>query len=154
MKKISFGQAVSVISNISVLAGILLLAYELRQNQELMQAEARLNRVQMVVDAWRFSAEHADLMALREREKAGEPLTGGEVRRIDSAIMAVFVFLEWTFRELSEDSPEMRQVRTVQRQNWSIAPEYGRVWEERKASFDPAFVEWMEVNVVAPSTQD
>jgi len=148
MKKIDFGQAMSFLANIGVLIGILLLAYELRQNNDLMEAEARLNRVNMVVDAWRFTAENGDVTELREREKAGEELSGADVRRIDATIMAIFVLLEWTYRELSEESREMTQLREVQRYNFSTAPEYHRVWNERKVSFDPAFVEWMDRNVV------
>ena len=148
MKKIDFGQAMSFLANIGVLIGILLLAYELRQNNDLMEAEARLNRVNMAINAWRFTAENGDLTELREREKAGEELSGADVRRIDATIMAIFVFLEWTYRELSEESREMTQLREVQRYNFSKGPEYHRVWNERKVSFDPAFVEWMDRNVV------
>jgi len=63
-------------------------------------------------------------------------------------MMALFVFLEWTFRELSEDSREMAQVREVQRYNFSTDVSYSRVWEARKQSFDPAFVQWMQENVI------
>ena len=148
MKKIDFGQAMSFLVNIAVLSGILMLAYELRQNNDLMEAEARLNRVNMAIESWRFTAENGDLTELREREKAGEELSGADVRRIDATIMAIFVFLEWTYRELSEESREMTQLREVQRYNFSKGPEYHRVWNERKVSFDPAFVEWMDRNVV------
>ena len=148
MKRIEPEKIVTLIASVGVIGGMLLLAYELRQNNELMEAEARLNRVNMVIDAWRFSAENGDLTELREREKAGEELSGTDVRRIDATIMAVFVMLEWTYRELSGESREMAEVRAVQRYNFSNAPEYRRVWNERKASFDPDFVEWMERNVV------
>ncbi len=148
MKRIEPEQIVTLIASVGVIGGMLLLAYELRQNNELMEAEARLNRVNMVIDAWRFAAENGDVTELREREKAGEELSGADVRRIDATIMAVFVLLEWTYRELSGESRAMAQVRAVQRYNFSNAPEYRRVWNERKASFDPDFVEWMERNVV------
>ncbi len=148
MKRIEPAQIVTLIASIGVIGGMLLLAYELRQNNDLMEAEARLNRVNMVVDAWRFTAENGDVTELREREKAGEELSGADVRRIDATIMAIFVLLEWTYRELSEESREMTQLREVQRYNFSKGPEYHRVWNERKVSFDPAFVEWMDRNVV------
>ena len=148
MKRIEPAKIGTFIANIGVIGGMLLLAYEVRQNNELMEAEARLNRVNMAVDAWRFTAEHGDVTELREREKNGEELSGADVRRIDSTVMAVFLLLEWTYREMSGDSRQLEQVREVQRYNFSNAPEYRRVWNERKASFDPAFVEWMERQVV------
>ena len=40
MKKIKPARLVTLIANIGVIAGILLLAFELRQNNDLMEAEA------------------------------------------------------------------------------------------------------------------
>jgi len=130
------------------IGGILLLAYELRQNNDLMEAEARLNRTNMAIDAWRFGAENAELFELREAEKRGEELSSAETRRIDATIMAIFVLIEWTFNELPRNSSELNQVREVQRHNFANHPEYVRVWESRKKSFDPAFVQWIEDTVI------
>ena len=124
-------------------------AYEIRQNNELMAAEARQVRTNMVVDAWRFSAEHGDLAEIRGREGNGEEISDVERYRIDSHVMSVYVVLDWTFQELSEDSPEMDQVREVQRYNFANVPGYRRVWEARKDSFRPEFVRWMDENVAS-----
>ncbi len=48
MKKIELGQAIGILANIGVLGGLLLLAFELRQNNELMAAEGRFNRLTIV----------------------------------------------------------------------------------------------------------
>ena len=148
MKRIEPGQVITFITNVGVLGGLLLLAFELGQNNELMEADARMNRTAMSVDAWRFFAENGDLAELREREKSGEELSNAERRRVDAAVMSVFVIVAWTFAELSEESLDLRQVREVQRYNFANSPEYRRVWEARKSTFDPAFVQWMEENVV------
>ena len=136
------------IANVGVLGGILLLAYELRQNNELMEADARLNRAVMSVDAWRSTAENDDLAELRDREKSGEELSNAERRRVDASVMSIFVIVAWTFSELPEESLGLKQVREVQRYNFANAPKYRRVWEARKSTFDPAFVQWMEENVI------
>jgi len=148
MKRIEPGQVITFITNVGVLGGLLLLAFELRQNNELMEAEARMHRTAMSVDAWRFFAENGDLVELREKEKSGEELSIVETRRIDGSVMSIFVIVAWTFAELSEESSDLRQVREVQRYNFANFPEYRRVWEARKTTFDPAFVQWMEKNVV------
>jgi len=44
MKKIEFGQAIAVFANIGVLVGILLLAYELNQNRQMMQTTSPVHR--------------------------------------------------------------------------------------------------------------
>ena len=148
MKKIEPGQVASFIANIGVIGGILLLAYELRQNNDLMEAEARLNRTVIAIDTWRFIAENADLAELREKERQGKELSLAETRRIDATIMAILVALEWTFSERPEGSSERDQVIAVQRYNFANYPEFGRVWQERKTAFNPSFVQWMDENVV------
>jgi len=148
LKKIELGQAITILANLGVIGGILLLAYELRQNNNLMASEARFNRMSMAVNAWYFNAGDVTLAELRERARNNEPLSNAEQRRVDSGMMALFVFLEWTFRELSDDSREMDQVREVQRHNLATDVSYRRVWEARKHSFDPAFVRWIQSNVI------
>ena len=95
-----------------------------------------------------FGAENAELFELREAEKRGEELSSAETRRIDATIRAIFVLIEWTFNELPRNSSELNQVREVQRHNFANHPEYVRVWESRKKSFDPAFVQWIEDTVI------
>jgi len=148
MKRIDLGKTMTLVANVGVIGGILMLAYELRQNNELMEAQARQVRTSMVIDAWRVGAENGDLAELRGRERNGEELTDVELQRVDAYVMSVFVMLDWTFQELSADSPEMNQVREVQRYSFANKSEFRRVWEARKKSFRPGFVQWMEENVV------
>ena len=141
-------ETAEVLGVLGIIAGIVFLGFELRQNNELMEADARFNRLSIVTDAWRFSAEHGDLTELRVRSDNDEALSDAEERRVTATIMAVYVLLEWTYIELGEDSTALNQVREVQLYNFANYPTYGRVWEARKQSFDPAFVQWLEANVV------
>jgi len=150
MKRIEPGQIMTFIANVGVLGGLLLLAFELRQNNELMEADARLNFTVVAVDAWQFFAVNGELAELREREKSGEELSNAERRRIDAAVMSVFVMAEWNYSTMmSEESLDLRRLREVQRYNFANSPEYRRVWELRKSGFDPAFVQWMEEIVIS-----
>ena len=139
---------IEVVGIAAVVLSLVFVAYEIRQNNELMAADARQVRTSMVIDSWRFGAENGDLAELRGRERSGEELTDVERERVDMLVMAVYVSLDWQFRELSANSPEMNQVREVQRYNFANKSEYPRVWEDRKNSFRPEFVQWMEENVV------
>ena len=49
------------------IGGILLLAYELRQNNDLMEAEARLNRTNMAIDAWRLELKMPNYLNCEKR---------------------------------------------------------------------------------------
>ena len=148
MKKIDLGQAITILANLGVIGGILLLAYELRQNNELIAAEGRFNRLTIVNQAWGAWADNGDLAELRVRAANNETLSQAEWRRVEGALMRVFVNLDWIHRELPESSPERAFTRAVQRRNFANDPSYPKVWEDRKRAFSPGFVEWMEENVV------
>jgi hypothetical protein len=75
-------------------------------------------------------------------------LSAAETRRIDAAVMSVYVLQEWTFMEMSEAATEVNQVREILRYNFANRPEYRRVWESRKPFFDPAFVQWVDESVL------
>lgn len=89
MKKIDLGQAIGILANLGVIAGILLLAYELQQNNALMEAQGRFNRLSIVNAAWGSWAEDADLTELRVRAGKGEILSEVEQRRVEAAVMRI-----------------------------------------------------------------
>lgn len=148
LKKWIWKETAEVLGVIGIISGIIFLGYELRQNNELMEADARFNRLAMVTDAWRFVAEHGELTELRARADTGEALSVAEERRVTASLMAVWVLTEWTYRELGEGSAELNQVREVQRYNFANYGSYHQVWESRKQSFDSEFVLWMEESVI------
>ena len=50
MKKIDLAQAASVLANVGVIAGIIFLALELRQNQQLVMAQTRNEIARMGIE--------------------------------------------------------------------------------------------------------
>ena len=141
MKKIDVGQTVTILANAGVIAGILLLAYELRQNNELMEAEARFNRLSLITEAQGALVDNPDLAELFVKLSNGDDLTQGEGVRLRSYFQMVFRNQEWQYREVPES---LLSVQTWRRN----ANDFRRtVWEERKAEFDPDFVQFMDENV-------
>ena len=61
MKKIDLGQTLSLIANVGVIAGILLLVYELNQNRAMMEAQVRQQVSQGAVDLHFGVAANPDL---------------------------------------------------------------------------------------------
>ena len=141
-------ETAEVLGVVGIIAGIIFLGFELRQNNELMEAEARFNRLSAVTDTWRFIADQGDLAEIWGRFDNNEAISIVEQRRIQAQIMSVFVLLEWTFREMDEDSTDLNQVRIVQLRTFAGSALWNQTWEERKTSFDPEFVQWMQSNVV------
>ncbi len=50
MKKINLGQVIQIAANVGVLAGLLLLAFEVNQNREIIQAQTRHGVFQGIID--------------------------------------------------------------------------------------------------------
>ncbi len=52
MKKIELGQTIAILANVGVIAGILFLAIELRQNNEALGLQSRLERENALITAF------------------------------------------------------------------------------------------------------
>ena len=61
MRKFDLGQAIQVVANVGVLAGIVFLAVEVRQNQSTMDEDAQLNTLASFSDFRNFIAESEQL---------------------------------------------------------------------------------------------
>ena len=84
MKKIDLGQAVTLLANVGVIAGIVFLAVELQQNNELMGAAARAAQNERIQD---FVEQRYTVPGLAEiliKARDGEPLTEVEELKLFS----------------------------------------------------------------------
>ena len=139
----------TLFANVGVIAGIIFLGIELRQNNELLEAEARFNRMRMSWDGWQSLAEIRDLTELIVRVENGETLAGAEQVRVDAVTMRILIGMEWSFRELPPDSPERFYIRGALLDVFEGIGADLRVWNSKKTSFDPSFVQWVEENVIS-----
>ena len=136
-------------ANLGVIAGIIFLAIELRQNNELLAADARFNRLQVTWNGWQSLAENGDLTVLIGFSRNGEILEGSKQVRVDAVVMRILVAMEWLYRELPPDSPERLYMRVELQDVFAGIGADLRVWEDRKSRFDPNFVRWVEANVIS-----
>jgi hypothetical protein len=148
MKKIDLGQTIETLANVGVIAGIIFLVVELRQGNELMEADARFNRLTRSADAWQSIAENGDLTELQVRSENGEVLSEVEQRRVDAAAMRFLMNLEWHYGEFPPDSPERNYLEQIIKVN-ADKPSFKRVWSSRKAYFDSGFVDWVDSLVLS-----
>ena len=136
----------TLVANVGIIAGILFLALELHQNNELLEADARFNRMRVSWDGWQSLAENGDLTDLIVAAKNGETLTASGRERVDAVTMRILVAFEWTYRELSPESPERAYILEGLRGLFGgggIGADR-RVWETGKSRFDRDFVQWVE----------
>ena len=94
MKKIDLAQTLGVLANLGVLAGILLLAYELNQNREMMQAQTRHDISSEFVGLMISVASDEQLANLVRRGDLGEDLSPDEQYRYERYTRGMFRYWE------------------------------------------------------------
>ena len=75
MKKIKLGQVVSILANVGVILGLMFLAYELRQNNQLIEAQQRDSRNSRVLYLNEVIIESPGLAEIISKSGRGEPIS-------------------------------------------------------------------------------
>jgi hypothetical protein len=82
MKKLDLGQTLGLIANLGVIAGILLLVFELNQNRDMMRAQTRNELSRGLNELMSITISNADLADIAVRADSGEPLAGPDALRL------------------------------------------------------------------------
>ncbi len=83
MRKIDLGQTLQLLGTAGVIAGILLLVYELAQNREMMRAQTRNSIAEMLVGVLESDYGDVDMAALQVKLRAGEEISDVERYRFE-----------------------------------------------------------------------
>lgn len=94
MRRIDLGQTVTILANLGVLIGILLLVYELAQNREMMRAQTRNSVAEMLVNLLAVEVSDSEISEIWVKRRSGEPLTAVEFERFQ-----VLQWAYWRYRE-------------------------------------------------------
>ena len=143
MKKIDLGQTITILANVGVIAGIVFLAVELRQNNTLMAAQARFNQLSAQVESHIILAENPDLAWALVRANNNEELTPEEEASLQYYVRSVFTKMQWTYGEIPENARPLERWRKI-----SAEPYRRRFWTANKGEFNQDFVAWMDENVI------
>ena len=150
MKKLDCAQTVGLVANLGVIAGIVFLALELRQNNSLLTAQTahallstKLEYRARIVDNTNGFTE------ILQKQRSG-----GQLDRVESARLNIFSHdlldvLRWQFREfqagrLPDDYIDIRTWHDL----WDLFPDLRDLFEEDRPRLDAEFVRFMEENVV------
>ena len=157
MKNIDLGQTIAVLANLGVIAGIVFLAFELQQNNELLAAQARAVRHEFRLSDYLLPMNNRDLASALIKHRNGDELTEYEQLLLDRSMSVnlgnfQFVYTEYQ-RGLIEESAisiddwanSFDGTSLLEPGHW---PDMSDYWEATKHRFDSDFVEWMDENVV------
>ncbi len=149
MKTPDLGQTITILANLGVIAGIVFLAFELRQNNQFLAAqvsyahhEAERSRRDPII------ANDGGIVDVVMKSINQEELTPAEDYRLLIYYNNMLEDFEWQFREVQAGRlPEDRLNVSNWRGVWN-QPRLVQRFERSKANRDPAFVAYWEENVV------
>jgi len=150
LKKIDLGQTVQLVANIGVIAGIIFLAFELRQNNELLTAQASFGQFEIERERRNRLIENTGGIAdVLRKSHNSVPLSDVEEFRVGIYYEDLVASWTWQFREvqegrLADDFLDLSNVRGIWRANPGLA---GYV-ESRETRLDPEFVRYLQENVI------
>ena len=150
MKSDRLNQWLSLAANFGVIAGILLLAYEIRQNSEVLEAQARATRSEERREAYAPFIENAGVRTAFFKAANGDATTPVEDALIDVVWINVFNVWEASWVEYQYGHSSLDDISVVGwKHDFHNMPRMKEVWEARKFRVRHDFVEWVEANIVA-----
>ena len=154
MKKIDLGQTITILANVGVIAGIVFLAIELRQNNELLGQQARIASNEQWIASLEGLLDDPGLIELLSADP--KSLDAGDLSR--HRIMGVHTFAQWEFqwgewRRGGLNEPEMERRIRIWRNLFHPPPgghnHLAGNWSHYKDVYATAdFIDWFEGNIV------
>ncbi|HEY5622260.1 MAG TPA: hypothetical protein VIV14_00770 [Gammaproteobacteria bacterium] len=156
MKKLDLGQITQTLANIGVIAGIIFLALEIRQNTASSEAQLRFSQSERMTEAFEELFRNDELGEAFLAYLEGRPLTELQDLKLAAYAQRIFVSWQWLYGEwrrtgTADFSLEFRRAfhtgPTMDHDNALYHDYWARI---NKVTFDPEFVVWMEEAVIAP----
>jgi hypothetical protein len=147
MKKIELGQTISILANIGVIAGIVFLAYELRQNTLATEIASAQNVITNIGDRDAVIIESDEFANILLRAEAREQLTPSESLRLNFLFSDALrgwqsIFLQYERGALDDAMWHTQLTETKQTLNgFATIRAY---WDVNKERYSPEFNELLE----------
>jgi len=142
MKSIDLGKSIQILANVGVIAGILFLAVEIRQNNELLATQARYERADVRRSANLRYIENPELIRVTVAAQNGAPLTEEDSYLLERAYRLTLDDYNFVYEEYRRGLLDERSLPgggTFRR-----SPGMEALWNQQKESYDPEFAQWVE----------
>jgi hypothetical protein len=147
------GRWVTVVANLGVLAGLLLLVAELRQNRDLMRAQIRHELSTVLVEHQTAIAQDPQLVSAIRRGDAGEELSPDEAYQVllrNNALIRYWENVHYQYREGLYDEAEFLSHRDAWARYMANSPPAVSFWCSWRDAHSPEFR--AELDGVLPTT--
>jgi hypothetical protein len=156
MNTIDVGQAIQTVANIGVVASIVLLAFQLKQNNKLMAANAAGVSVGQTTAIWATVIDQPEMAELLVRDRQNEALTPAQELRLNAYWIRSLFHSQYVFHETHRGEWLGKGWQTAFRSYGSLR----RAWSgsgtgtvfAQKDLFSPEFIKFMEANVFKEPT--
>ena len=148
MKKIDLGQTIAILANVGVIAGIIFLAVETQQTNDLLRLEAMRSQLEMRLVNSSAIVNNSELASILHRKINREPITAEEEFRFTWFVRELFTVMEWQYREFESGGLEFEVLPIGGWEGWFEIPGVPEEWEISGRVRDPGFVELVESEVL------
>jgi hypothetical protein len=150
MKLDDLNRWMSLAASLGVIAGLVLLAFELQQNREMMRAQTRNDIALGVMDLMYVVASNPQLNSVMLRGSAGEELTPDEYSQFRQMVVARLRYYENVHYQYQQGMYE-KPYFDKQKQAWKAAAARMRgaqaIWCEQRHTYAEEFVREFEALV-------
>lgn len=147
MKLDDLNRWLALVANVGVVTGIVFLAVELRQNNDLLEAQARADRRDIDRAAARRDLDYPDLRRAKLKARKGMPLDDEDRYLLELAARASLRDWSYIFLEVQEGTlPASALHAEGWRETFERDPTMQEIWSD--AYWTPEFRQWLEENVV------
>lgn len=155
MKKPDLGQSINTVANVGVILGIVLLAVELRQNNELLGAQARASREAVAIDSANIQVTTPELWRALMKEENGDPLSSEEEYLLKTFNWGRLRRLQYAYGEYRAGLIERADIPTGDwRALFSSGSVMEKLWQEDATKlFRPDFVQFMDEEIIGQPSE-
>lgn len=147
-----FGQAIGVLANLCVIAGIIFLAIEIRQNNKMQAAQARYSLRQYRNDI-ADTLMSPDVLRAAHKMANNETVSSIEKSVADLAALKTIELWEWQYGEYLEGMLKFESLPIGAWRLWfwnrgATTLPFSDAWDFRKHVMNPAFVSFFEEKII------
>ena len=154
MKKLDYGQAISILANVGVIAGIVFLAVEIQQNSEALGVQAEQNRQNVRRSIMVRTVDNQELGRALHKAQNGEDLTSFELFTLEQEALFRIINWEIVFYEVQEG---LLDESAIPLNGWKSTfygwPGMSERWDQYSrgsGNQNQEFVEFVNQNIVEP----
>jgi len=152
VKKNSLSETLHLLANLGVIAGILFLGVELKQNNDLMEMEARATLTENLQDGWYQLSSDPGLVELFIKDRDGQELSEVEEMRLNAYWMGMLMRREWQHEHFPDAETGVDGLQRLFSTYGSLRRAWGGTESAARSAgkdnFSPEFVRFVEAEIL------